>query len=113
MVRSARAFRFAAAVTLLLAAAMSFGADRSPDGPSRRPRELPKRRDAASPSSRGDRKGGEARLDPVKIIGSAEHPGTLFLLPRTKFRLLPLRPEPDPGSRILRDDKFSGETPGS
>lgn len=113
MVRSARAFRFAAGVTLLLAASICLGADRSPDRPSRRPRENPQKRDTAGPSSRGDRKGGEARLDPVRIIGSAEHPAILFFLPRTKFRLLPLRPEPDPGTRILRDDKLSGEAPGS
>lgn len=113
MVRSARAFRFAAGVTLLLAASLSFGADRKPVGPSRKPRENPQKRDAAGPTSRGDRKGGEARLEAVKIIGSAEYPAVLFFLPRAKFRLLPLRPEPDAGSRILRDDKLSGEPPGS
>ena len=113
MVRSARAIRIAAGVTLLLAASMSFGADRSPAGPSRRPREAPKKRDGAGPSPRGDRKGSEARLDAVKILGSAEHPAILFFLPRAKFRLLPLRPEADPGARILRDDKLSEEPPGS
>lgn len=113
MVRSARAIRIAAGVTLLLTASLSFGADRPPAGPSRRPREAPQKRDGAGPSQRGDRKVGEARLDAVKILGSAEHPAILFFLPRAKFRLLPLRPEPDPGARILRDDKLSEETPGS
>ena len=113
MVRSARAIRFAAGVILLLAAPVSFGADRSPDAPSRRSRETPQKRDGAGASPRGDRKVGESRLDAVNIYGIAEHPAILFFLPRAKFRLLPLRPETDPGALILRDDKFSGEPPGS
>lgn len=113
MVRAARAIRFAAALIVLAAASMSFGAERSPGAPRRQPREAPQTRDGAAPSSRGDRKGGEARLDAVKIFGSAEHPAILFFLPRAKFRLLPLRPEPDPAALILRDDKLSGEPPGS
>ena len=114
MGRSARAIRFATGVILLLLTApASFGADRSPAGPSRRPRETPNKRDGATTSPRGDRKGGEVRPDAMKIFGSAEHPAILFFLPRAKFRLLPLRPEPDPKTRILHDDKLSGEPPGS
>ncbi len=113
MVRTARAVRVAAAVTLLLAASMSFGADRSPAGTPRRPRANPPGHEAARPAPRGERRKGEARLDAVKIVGSAEHPAILFFLPRAKFQLLPLRPEPDGESRILRDDKHSGEPPGS
>ncbi len=113
MVRSARAVRIAAAVTLLLAASTSFGADRSPAGPSRRPRENPQKRESTRPIPRAERKRSEARLDAVKIVGSAEQPAILFFLPRAKFRLLPLRPEPGRESRILRDDKHSGEPPGS
>ncbi len=111
MVRSARAIRFAAGVIVFLAASMSFGADRPPAGPSPGTRENPRKQERASPSPRGGRKGGEARLDTVKIIGHAERPAILFFLPRAKFRLLPLRPEPE--TRILRDDKASGELPGS
>ncbi len=113
MDRLARAVRFAAAVILLLAAPGSFAADRSPAGPARRPREIPQKRDKAAPSPRGDRKGPEVRLEAMKIFGSAEHPAILFFLPRAKFRLLPLRPEPDPKTRILNDDKISGESSGS
>ncbi len=113
MGRLARAIRFAAGVILLLAASASFAADRSPAGPARRPREAPQKRDGAAPSPRGERKGAEVRLDAMKIVGSAEHPAILFFLPRAKFRLLPLRPEPDPKTRILSDDKLSGEPPGS
>ncbi len=114
MGRAARAIRLAAAVTVVLAASISYGADRAPAGASRRPREAPQKRDAAAPapSPRGARKGGEARLDAVKIVGSPEHPAILFFLPRAKFRLLPLRPEPDPASVILRDDKRFREPPG-
>ncbi len=113
MVRTARAVRFAAAVTLLLAATISFGADRSPAGPSKRPREGPHKREPARPTPRGERKRSEARLDAVRIVGSAEQPAILFFLPRAKFRLLPLRPESGGESRILRDDKHSGDPPGS
>ncbi len=113
MVRAARAARFAAAVIVLAAASTCFAADRSPAGRSRPHREKPQARDAARPSSRGEKAGGEARLDEVKIVGSAERPAILFFLPRAKFRLLPLRPEPDAGTRFLRDDKFSGEPPGT
>ncbi len=113
MVRAARAIRYAAAVTLLLAASVSFGADRSPAGPSRRPREKPHARDAGRPAHRGEKKTGEARLDAVTIVGSAERPAILFFLPRARFRLLPLRPDAAPEATFLRDDKLSGEPPGS
>jgi len=113
MVRPARAVRVAAAVALILAASLSVAADRAPAGASRRARENPQKGDRAAPSPHGARKGGEARLDTVKIVGSAEHPAILFFLPRAKFRLLPLRPEPDPASLILRDDKLTREPPGS
>jgi len=49
-------------------------------------------------------------LGEVKILGSAEHPGILFFLPRAKFRLLPYRPEIDWKKMILQDDKdIAGE----
>jgi len=49
-------------------------------------------------------------LGEVKILGSAEHPGVLFFLPRAKFRLLPYRPETDWKKKILLDDKsLAGE----
>lgn len=49
-------------------------------------------------------------LDEVRILGSAEHPGVLFFLPRANFRLLPYRPETDWKKRILLDDKsIAGE----
>ncbi len=113
MVREARTVRCAAAVILLLLAApVSFGADRSAAGPSRRPRAKPGAHDSARPRSRGESKVGEARLDTVKIVGTAERPAILFFLPRAKFRLLPLRPEPDARERLLRDDRLPGEPPG-
>ncbi len=113
MVRAARAIRFTAALILLVAASVSFGADRTPAGPSRRPRGKAPARDAGRPAPRGDRKAGEARLETVKIVGSAERPAILFFLPRARFRLLPLRPEEAPGTTLLRDDKLTGEPPGS
>ncbi len=112
MGRPSRAIGCAAAVALLLAAAVAFGADRAPAGAARRGRDVPQKRDATAPSPRGARKGGEVRLDAVQIVGSAERPAILFFLPRAKFRLLPLRPEPDPASLLLRDDKLTREPLG-
>ncbi len=51
------------------------------------------------------------RLDEVRILGSVEHPGVLFFLPRAKFRLLPVRDEHDWRERILRDDREKEEVP--
>lgn len=49
-------------------------------------------------------------LGEVQILGSAEHPGILFFLPRAKFRLLPYRAEIDWKKKILLDDKsITGE----
>lgn len=112
MVRSPRAIRLAAGVILLLAASPAFGAEPQPVGPPQAAPDAPRKRDGAKPG-RGGPKAGEARLDAVKIVGAAENPAVLFFLPRGRFRLLPLRPEPDPATRILRDDKLSGEAPGS
>ncbi len=112
MGRPARAIGCAAAVALALAASVAFAADRAPAGAARRARDIPQKREGAVPSPRGARKGGEARLDAVQIVGSAERPAILFFLPRAKFRLLPLRPEPDPASLILRDDKLTREPLG-
>ncbi len=109
MDRPARAIGFAAAVTLLLAASLSVAADRAPAGAQKRARESAQKRET---TTRGARKGGEVRLDPVRIVGSAERPAILFFLPRAKFRLLPLRPGPDPASLLLRDDKVSREPLG-
>jgi hypothetical protein len=50
-------------------------------------------------------------LDEVRILGSVEHPGVLFFLPRAKFRLLPVREEHDWRERILRDDRDKEEIP--
>lgn len=113
MVRSPRAVRLAAGVTLLLTASLSFGADAPPAGPPQGSPETRRNREGPAPARAGGRKAGEARLDAVRIVGAAEYPAILFFLPRGKFRLLPLRPEPDPAARILRDDKLSGEPPGS
>lgn len=112
MVRSPRAIRLAAGVTLLLAASLSSAADLSPAGTPQPTPQTPRKGGAAAPG-RGGPKPGEARLDAVKIVGAAEHPAILFFLPRGRFRLLPLRPEPDPAERILRDDKISADGPGS
>jgi hypothetical protein len=46
------------------------------------------------------------RLGEVRIVGSAEHPGVLFFLPRAKFRLLPVRERHGGKERILRDDSL-------
>ncbi len=112
MVRTTRPVRLAAAVTLILAASTSLGADRSPANPSPRTQQNPPKRESAHPAPGPKLKKTEARLDAVKIVGSAEQPAILFFLPRAKFRLLPLRPESDRESRFLRDDKHSGEPPG-
>ncbi len=112
MGRAARAGVVVAAVILVLAATISLAADRAPAGASGRARESARKRQTAAPQTHGARKGGEARLDTVNIVGSAEHPSILFFLPRAKFRLLPLRPDADPASLLLRDDKRSRETPG-
>lgn len=113
MVRAPRSIRLAAGVTFLLAASPIFGAD----PPAARPRqgapETPRKREGAAPARRDRPKTGEARLEAMRIVGAAELPAALFFLPRAKFRLLPLRPGPDPASRILLDDKLSAESPGS
>ena len=112
MVRLPRAIRLAAGVILVLAASPVFGAEPQPVGSPQEAPDAPRKRDGATPG-RGGPEAGEARLDAVRIVGAAEHPAVLFVLPRGRFRLLPLRPEPDPPTRILQDDKLSGEAPGS
>jgi hypothetical protein len=54
---------------------------------------------------------GVHRLGEVRIEGSAEHPGVLFFLPRSKFRLLPIRERHGGKDRLLRDDRGKGEFP--
>ena len=51
---------------------------------------------------------GAVRLDEVRITGSPEHPGVLFFLPRTRFHLLPFRPDADGGDAPARDDRKPG-----
>lgn len=109
MARPARAIGFAAAVILAVAASIAVAADRGPAGATGKAREKATKREKATAPARGARKSGEARLDAVKIVGSAEHPAILFFLPRAKFRLLPLRPDADPASLVLRDDTMSRE----
>ncbi|MGE5189742.1 MAG: hypothetical protein ACM3NF_06765 [Gemmatimonadota bacterium] len=113
MVRATRAVRIAAGVTLVLAASLSFAADRQPAAPRPAAPGTPRKREAAPPARRAGKKPEEARLDAVKIVGAAERPAILFFLPRAKFRLLPMPPEPDPAARILQDDKLSADGPGS
>ncbi|MBI5904831.1 MAG: hypothetical protein HZB86_04685 [Deltaproteobacteria bacterium] len=65
--------------------------------------------EAAGPvGAAGRDPGGAVRLDEVRITGSPEHPGILFFLPRTRFRLLPLRTERDDAGDMLRDDREKG-----
>mgnify|MGYP001571291968 CR=1 FL=1 len=87
----------AAAVILLLAASPA-------------PGETGKERSPAQGAAKRDRKGIH-HLDEVRILGSVEHPGVLFFLPRAKFRLLPVREEHDWRERILRDDRDKEEIP--
>lgn len=98
MGRMAWAVRALVALTLLAAAAPA-----SPKEPGT----------AKSPAGTAETTPGKHRkytLDEVRILGSAEHPGVLFFLPRARFRLLPYRPEPDWKKRILLDDKgIAGE----
>ncbi len=64
------------------------------------------------PPAKGAAKAGEKvvhRLDEVRILGSVEHPGVLFFLPRAKFRLLPVREEHAWRERILRNDRGNEE----
>ena len=97
MDRMAGKIAAAAAVTFLLWASLAFGEaakmEKGPRGP------VP-----------ADGKGVH-RLGEVKIEGSAEHPGVLFFLPRSKFRLLPLRERHGGKDRLLRDDRGKGEFP--
>ncbi|GAB4363495.1 MAG: hypothetical protein Kow00128_04300 [Deltaproteobacteria bacterium] len=71
----------------------------------------------AFPGETGGRGGASGRMSPgpgrkaytlgeVRILGSAEHPGVLFFLPRARFRLLPYRPEIDWKKRIQMDDRI-------
>lgn len=87
----------AAAVILFLAVSPASG-----ETPKRRPQ-------TKKPASENGK--GTHRLDEVRIIGSVEHPGVLFFLPRAKFRLLPVREEHDWKERILRDDREKEEIP--
>lgn len=87
----------AAAITLLLAV---FPA----------PGETGKEQSPAKGAAKADRKVVH-RLDEVRILGSVEHPGVLFFLPRAKFRLLPVREEHGWRERILRDDREKEEVP--
>ena len=48
------------------------------------------------------------RLDEVKISGSPEYPGVLFFLPRTRFHLLPLRPEMEGMESFPRENRQKG-----
>ena len=94
MGRTAGTIRALVALTLLAAANPSFPGEDA-GGKRARPSagKLPRGKTAYS-------------LGEVKILGSAEHPGVLFFLPRAKFRLLPYRPpEIDWKDRILRDDR--------
>ncbi len=76
----------AVAIICLLSGTFAFaGSAPSPGGNKTAP---PK----ALPASAADGKG-TVRLDEVRISGSADHPGVLFFLPRTRFHLLPLRPD--------------------
>jgi len=51
---------------------------------------------------------GAVRLEEVRITGSPEHPGVLFFLPRARFRLQPLREDPDGKGAFLREDREKG-----
>lgn len=79
----------AAALILILAAPSAFCAG---------PKTLKNRQPAAGGK-------GTYRLDEVKIVGSVERPEVLFILPRAKFRLLPIREQKDWREEIRRDDK--------
>lgn len=87
----------AAAVILLLAVSPA-------------PGETGKERLPAKGAAKADRKVVH-RLDEVRILGSVEHPGVLFFLPRAKFRLLPVREEHGWRERILRTDRENEEIP--
>lgn len=98
MGRMAWTVRALVALTLLAAASPAF------------PKEPGTAKPSAGTAAAAPGKNPKYTLDEVKILGSAEHPGVLFFLPRAKFRLLPYRPEPDWKKRILLDDKsIAGE----
>lgn len=97
MDRRAAAVAGIGTLVLLLLAAPSFG-----ESPGKGP---------ARSRTAGPEKKGTYRLEEVKIVGSAEHPGVLFFLPRAKFRLLPVRTGQDWSAALLRDDREKGEVP--
>ncbi len=94
MGRLARAFRALIPLILLAAAAPAFPGDAGSraGGPGRKPPAAGKK---------------AYTLGEVEILGSAEHPGVLFFLPRAKFRLLPFREKIDWKKMIRMDDKSS------
>ncbi len=87
----------AAAVILFLAASSALG-------------EAPRKPSSGKQPSRNAGKEVH-RLDEVRILGSVEHPGVLFFLPRAKFRLQPVREAHDWKERILRTDRDKEEIP--
>lgn len=62
---------------------------------------------AAAPASPRDR----YHLDEVKITGRSEMPKPLFALPRRPLRLLPMRPDWDGPTDLLRQEKETGTAP--
>lgn len=74
------------------------------------PGETGKERSPARGAAKAERKAVH-RLDDVRILGSVEHPGVLFFLPRAKFRLLPVREEHGWSERILRTQRGNEEIP--
>lgn len=97
MDRMAGKIAAAAAVTLLITGSLAFGEAAKPAAGTR---------GASAADGKGVR-----RLDEVRITGSVEHPGVLFFLPRTRFRLLPLRERHGGTGRLLRDDSWGGGFP--
>ena len=88
---------FAAAIILLLAVSPASGEAPKKRSPARKPAPVVRQ--------------GTHRLDEVRILGSVEHPGVLFFLPRAKFRLQPVREEHEWKDRILCNDREKEEIP--
>ena len=98
MVRSVEKIVLAA---LILLPAAGIAADAPPVAASSKPAPAT----ASPPVGTGK---GAVRLDEVRITGSAEHPGVLFFLPRTRFHLLPLRAEGDGKDPLPAEDREKG-----
>ncbi len=92
------------AVGIVLALTLGLSALCAPGGAAAAEPKPPK---SAAGAARPDAR----RLGEVTILGTPEHPGVLFFLPKARFRLLPPRGEADWRERVLRKEAAKGDIP--